>query len=239
VVSEAPRSSHVREQILAVATRLFAAQGYEATSLQQIASEVGIRKQSLLHHFASKPELRDAVLNELLARWKEKLPGILLAATAAEAQFEGVTRELVAFFAESPDRARLIVREVLDRPEEMQAQLTEHVRPVAERMAEYVRKGKKHGDLHPDVDAGAYLFQIIVLVLCGISFGDSLGGLLPDVPRLGPARERLIAELLRIGKSSLFQGSQSHSRSRLKASSGAEPAASPASRGGRTHSKSR
>ncbi|HMJ12015.1 MAG TPA: helix-turn-helix domain-containing protein, partial [Polyangiaceae bacterium] len=68
------RSSDVRAQILGAATRLFAAQGFEGTSLQDVAEEVGIRKPSLLYHFASKDELRQAVLRELLAHWKETLP---------------------------------------------------------------------------------------------------------------------------------------------------------------------
>lgn len=52
-----------REQILEAAARLFAATGFKATSLQDIAGEVGCSKASLLYHFDGK----DTILTELLA----------------------------------------------------------------------------------------------------------------------------------------------------------------------------
>ena len=232
----APRGSDVRGQILAAATRLFAAHGFEGTSLQDVAEDVGIRKPSLLYHFASKDELRHAVLRELLAHWKETLPRVLLAATAGDAQFDGVMRELVAFFAADADRARLIIREALDRPAELRAELAEHVQPVAANMAEYVRKGQKRGELHAEVDAAAYLFHVIVLLLCGIAFGDSLGALVPEHLRLGSRDERLLRELLRIARSSLFtEGALSSSRLRVPSGAPASsktPRASSATRAG-------
>src|SRR5258706_13789890 len=106
----------VREQILASATRQFAKQGYEATSVQTIADDVGIKKPSLLYHFASKEALRIAVYQKMLDHWNEVLPRLLQAATSGEGQFNAVVSHLVSFFTEDPDRARLIVREVLNRP---------------------------------------------------------------------------------------------------------------------------
>ncbi|HMJ11156.1 MAG TPA: hypothetical protein VK524_07090, partial [Polyangiaceae bacterium] len=157
------------------------------------------------------------------------LPRVLLAATAGDAQFDGIMRELVAFFAADADRARLIIREALDRPDALRSELAEHVQPVAANMAEYVRKGQKHGELHAEVDAAAYLFQTIVLLLCGIAFGDSLGALLPEHSRLGTRDERLLRELLRIARSSLFtDAGLSNSRLRVLG----QPAA-PSSKGSR------
>src|SRR5215470_15130683 len=97
----------VRERALAAATRLFAARGFDATSLQAIADEIGVTKQAILHHFPSKERLRDAVLGAMVAHWQETLPRLLVGATASEERFEMVFGELRRFFAEDPDRARL------------------------------------------------------------------------------------------------------------------------------------
>lgn len=51
-----------REDILQAATALFAQSGYRATSLREIAARAGISHTGLRHHFASKAELLDAVL---------------------------------------------------------------------------------------------------------------------------------------------------------------------------------
>ncbi|WP_055480981.1 TetR/AcrR family transcriptional regulator [Sphaerimonospora mesophila] len=53
----------MREDILESAARLFATRGFRGTSLQDIASDVGCAKASLLYHFRNK----DAILAELLA----------------------------------------------------------------------------------------------------------------------------------------------------------------------------
>lgn len=67
-------------KILQAASQLFAKQGYHATSLQQIADAVGIKKQSLYAHYPSKEMLAtsairylsEQVINTLLPTWSER-----------------------------------------------------------------------------------------------------------------------------------------------------------------------
>ncbi|MCC6214627.1 MAG: TetR/AcrR family transcriptional regulator [Polyangiaceae bacterium] len=195
----------VRAQLLVAATRLFAQRGFDGSSLQDIADAVGVRKPSLLYHFASKDELRQAVLEEVLARWNDRLPRVLVAATAGTDQFEGVTREILSFFAEDPDRARLLAREALDRPAEIRELLKKHVRPVIANLAEYVRKGQARGTVHSDVDPEAYLFHMVSVLVCGVAFTDSFGSLMPRHAPEGSPRERLLRELARMGRAALLR----------------------------------
>jgi AcrR family transcriptional regulator len=195
----------VRAQILRVATHLFAAHGFDGTSLQAIADEVGIRKPSLIYHFPSKEQLRLAVLEEVLVRWNEVLPRLLMAAAGGEPRFATVMREAVGFFVEDPDRARLLVREILDRPDDMRMRLETHVRPWVDVVADYIRRGQESGEVHELVDPEAYVLQIINLLVSGVAAAACLeGGLLPvDSPRGDPA-QRHTRELIRIARYSLF-----------------------------------
>lgn len=52
-----------RQRILAVAERLLARNGWRTTSLAQIAKEAGVTPAGLLHHFESKEQLLNAVLD--------------------------------------------------------------------------------------------------------------------------------------------------------------------------------
>lgn len=51
-------------RILDAALHAFGTAGYEATSLDALAAELGIRKQTILYHFSSKEQLLDAVIDE-------------------------------------------------------------------------------------------------------------------------------------------------------------------------------
>ena len=51
------------------ALELFSVQGFEATSISQIASAVGIRKASLYSHFDSKQAILDALVQEVLEQY--------------------------------------------------------------------------------------------------------------------------------------------------------------------------
>ncbi|HYD08903.1 MAG TPA: TetR/AcrR family transcriptional regulator, partial [Acidimicrobiales bacterium] len=53
-----------RARILDEALQSFAATpGYEATSLDVVATRLGVTKQTILHHFGSKAALLDAVID--------------------------------------------------------------------------------------------------------------------------------------------------------------------------------
>jgi len=196
-VAEQRSNPATPEQILIAATRLFAARGYGDTALQDVADAVGIRKQSLLYHFPSKEALRRRVLDALLSRWNDVLPRLLLAATSGEGQFDAVLAETIRFFAQDPDRARLLLREILDRPADVRAMVVTHIAPWVEVVCGYIRKGIERAEIPPEVDPHAYVLGVIHLILSALATADCFGQVAD--------RGRQIAELLRIAKSSLFR----------------------------------
>ena len=194
----------VSDRILDAATRLFAARGFEGTSLQDVADAVGIRKPSLLYHVNSKDALRLRVLEGILAHWNDVVPKLLRAAATGSDQFDAVVSETVRFFAADPDRARLLVREALDRPEEMVLLIRSHVDSWVAIVCDYIRKGKQHGRIYPDVDPEAYVAQVINLVISGVATFHCIGVIAPAPSPGGRMPERHLAELLRVAKTSLF-----------------------------------
>jgi AcrR family transcriptional regulator len=62
-----------RAEILAVATELFTEQGFEATSLREIAVRLGITKAALYYHFASKDDILLAIIAPIGATISELL----------------------------------------------------------------------------------------------------------------------------------------------------------------------
>lgn len=205
--SDRSEKREVSERILDAATRLFAERGFEATSLQSVADAVGIRKPSLLYHFPSKDELRKAVLDKLLAHWNQVLPKLLMAATSGREQFDAIIKETVAFFTADRDRARLLLREALDRPTEMRALIVGHVQPWADVVSNYIRRGREAGRVRADVDPEAYIVHAINLVVSSIATFDSIGALGTSKDRSADDTDlrRHVDELVRVARASLFR----------------------------------
>lgn len=63
--SQIPNST--RSRILDAAEDLFASQGYQATTINQVASSVGIQGPAIYKHFASKRALFEEVLERIFA----------------------------------------------------------------------------------------------------------------------------------------------------------------------------
>ena len=56
---------NTKQEILKAALDLFSVQGYEATSVSQIADAVGIRKATMYSHFASKQDILEGLMAEI------------------------------------------------------------------------------------------------------------------------------------------------------------------------------
>ena len=62
---------NTKQEILRASLDLFSVQGFEATSISQIADAVGIRKASLYSHFESKQAILDAIVKEVLEQYAQ------------------------------------------------------------------------------------------------------------------------------------------------------------------------
>ena len=62
---------NTKQEILEASLELFSVQGFEATSISQIASAVGIRKASLYSHFENKQAILDALVKDVLEQYAE------------------------------------------------------------------------------------------------------------------------------------------------------------------------
>jgi AcrR family transcriptional regulator len=77
IVTDSPRT---RERILDAALTLFAEKGYDATSMREIAEQLGITKAALYYHFDSKADIVRAMLADVedqvtgLVTWAREQP---------------------------------------------------------------------------------------------------------------------------------------------------------------------
>jgi AcrR family transcriptional regulator len=109
--------ARTRGAILDAAERLFAEQGYEATSLHQVGTAAGVSRGTPGYFFGSKQELYQAVLDRTFAEVREAVRAgrerAMASSQSPEVILAGAVSDYFDFLAARPYFIRLIEREAL------------------------------------------------------------------------------------------------------------------------------
>lgn len=136
-----------REAILVEACRCFAEQGFDGTSLNDIAAGVGIRKPSLLHHFPSKEAIYREVFETSLSDWIVRIsyagdvPG-----QAGWEKMEFVLDTAFDWFSANPEFVRIMRREALDGHGHLGFDLGAVLKPLFERAVGFFEREMGEGN---------------------------------------------------------------------------------------------
>lgn len=171
---------NTKQDILEAALELFSVQGFEATSISQIADAVGIRKASLYSHFDSKQAILDTLVKEVLkqyaehsifarAEWEKDSGSLPVTADAAVPMIQ----EQIRYIIHDPiiSRARkMLVIEQFQNPELAELQTKQNYSDVmayfAGLMKQLIRQGVL-AEADPQIMAAQFCLPITVWInLC-------------------------------------------------------------------------
>jgi AcrR family transcriptional regulator len=144
------RPGYDREQVLAVAVTLFNEQGYDATSVADLATRLGLTKSALYHHFDSKEQLLSLALDEALGA----LEGVLDEPDAAAAdpveRLAAVLRGAVRVLVDKLPYVTLLLR--VRGNSEVERAALERRRAFDHRVTALVVEAQRAGQVRADVD---------------------------------------------------------------------------------------
>jgi len=140
-----------REELTRIAARLFAEQGYQGTSLADLAEELGVQKPSLYHHIASKEDLLWEVASEGANGFHAALDAVPTEAHASK-RIRLALRAHLGVVAAQLDIATVFVREWRHLEGERHERFLAERRRYEERIRRLFRDGVEEGDLRTDLD---------------------------------------------------------------------------------------
>ncbi|HEU5428764.1 MAG TPA: TetR/AcrR family transcriptional regulator [Actinocrinis sp.] len=143
----------VQERLIATSLRLFAAQGVEGTSVQEIVAAAGVTKGAMYHYFASKDDLLYEIYHRLLGRQTERLNAIANGPGTAAERVRTAAADVVESTLDSIEEAIVSFRSVHMLPKPQRTQVRAERRRYHERFRALVEEGQQDGAFRKDVPA--------------------------------------------------------------------------------------
>lgn len=186
--------SSTKAKVLGAALELFGTDGYAATSLDDVARSVGIRKQTLLYYFPSKDDLFTAAALQAAGDVFEALDGALRSHDPGGLDrlpiFIGAVSDLAS---ERPEVLGLI-REAARAGPPLSDRVSKALQPLVDPAVEWLEKGMADGVVRRQ-NARVALLSIYSAVI-GHLTEDSVQGALLDAGARRVATDELV-EFLR------------------------------------------
>jgi AcrR family transcriptional regulator len=136
--------------VLRRAIDLFNRQGYDATSVGDLARELGLAKSAIYHHFDSKEALLSAALDEALDGLTEAVDSALAAHGAdAYQRLRAVVRESVEILVRRLPAVTLLLR--VRGNSEVELAALKRRRLLDDKLAALVAEAVAEGSLRPDL----------------------------------------------------------------------------------------
>jgi AcrR family transcriptional regulator len=189
------RVARTGDRILDVALQQFGTRGYEATSLDAIAADLGVRKQTVLYWYPSKQALLDAVVARSAEELHLTLDAALVSAGPGLARLDAVMRAGFRFAVRRPELLGLL-REVGRLGSDAALDLGARVQPLIERAAAFLRDEMDAGRVRRSDPRLVLLFTYTTVVGVATDLeAQRVLGLEPSVASLARLRRELFAFL--------------------------------------------
>ena len=133
-----------RNEIIDAALKLFAQEGYHSTTLDAVASEIGVTKAALYYYFRNKEEIIRAILNRSIDRMKKVL-GLRKSSLSAREKLRQFIVYHVVFGTDNADLAKITFEQISILPKRSREVHKRKQREVVALLQDLLRQGIDDG----------------------------------------------------------------------------------------------
>jgi len=146
------RKRELRVRIYETARQLFLEQGFEATTVVQIAEAADIAQATFFNHFASKQAVLAEMTNEVSVYLRKLVDAQLARAVPAKERIRGFAENVAEELAQTRGLARDVVLELM-RSNRGPAEAYPYLKRAHEPFTHILAEGQRRGEVRSDLDA--------------------------------------------------------------------------------------
>lgn len=170
------KAAQRREQLIDVATKLFAKTGYEATTTAAIAEAAGVTEPILYRHFKSKQELFVAIVREVSIETLKQWQAMIGTVTDPAEKLRVISAAMPEHFRRLTDQYHVLHGALAtSRDKKVITVMREHYQQIEDFFGKIVADGQKSGsfrkDLSPKAASWEFIFAGIGFAMISLNLG--------------------------------------------------------------------
>jgi AcrR family transcriptional regulator len=142
-----PKNLQKTQELYRVIARLFASKGYHATSMREIAHELGMNKSSLYHYFTSKEDILFKLMNDAMDDALATLQEIRITDISPDEKLKKVLYFYTQYYAGDQERLILLVNEMNSLNEKSRSLLIKKQRHYVQLIQSILKELAAHGKM--------------------------------------------------------------------------------------------
>jgi TetR/AcrR family transcriptional regulator, cholesterol catabolism regulator len=167
-----------KEEVMNVAARLFAAKGYYATTLDQIAEEIGVTKPALYYYVTNKEDILRTIVNRMMEPMEE-VTKIGISSLTPREKIAGIIHILVRFAADRRDTALIAFEQSNILPKRSRDALRKRQKEVENTVQQVIKDGIARS-IFTDVNVKMASFAILAVSNSAYRWYRPGGNLTPE-----------------------------------------------------------
>jgi len=166
-----------KDEVIRIAARLFAAKGYHATTLDEIAEEIGVTKPALYYYITSKEDILRSIVNRIMEPMEEVCQ-VGRSALSPREKIERMIRILVMFSTERGETTLIAFEQANILPKRSRDALRRRQKDVEDIVQQTLKEGVEAGTfVVPDIKITC--FAILAVANWTYRWFDPAGNLTP------------------------------------------------------------
>ena len=148
-----PLDSPKGEEILGAAADIFHRKGFHATSIQEIADQVGMLKGSLYYYISTKDDLLIEIMNKVHTESEAYLAEVFASKAEPSERLRNFIHRHIEFFNANRNWVSVYLHEYKAVPPALRIRFAEMRDRYEAKVVEIVDEGQRKGQFHSDIDS--------------------------------------------------------------------------------------